>query len=104
MKARNHSQASLPHLISMRDLCLIAFPVLAYRTKCENRKLTIRLISAHDKEREYLCYSRNTGCSFSDPDSSANLFMGVALSDISAVPRVISAGSYSEIADITFSC
>ena len=49
-----------------------------------------------------MCYSRNTGCSFSNPGSSANCFAGVALSGISAVPREASAGSYFETAEAPF--
>ena len=44
MKARNHSQVSLSHLMSIRDLCLIAFLVLAYRTKCENSEIENYLV------------------------------------------------------------
>lgn len=49
-----------------------------------------------------MCYSRNTGCSFSNPGSSANCFAGVVLNGISAVSREASVGSYFETAEASF--
>ena len=53
-------------------------------------------------KRRAMCYSRNTGCSFSNPGSSANCFAGVVLNGISAVSREASVGSYFETAEASF--